>query len=133
MSVGLELIWQIIMKYMTYRLSTVDFQKKFFFKKVSIFEEKKRGFIIRKKVFFALAISDFRGKKGFAFKKTKFFSCTNFLHSFRLVTTSHNSREPWVSLWLISLHAQDGALFLPPDRRHTVKQRGLPIKDMVCT
>ena len=29
--------------------------------------------------------------------------------------------------WPFSLHALDGALFQPPDRRHTVKQRGLPL------
>ena len=54
----------------TCRLSTLDFQKKRFFKKVSIFE-KKKGFIMRRKVFFALTISDFRAKNRFCFKKKK--------------------------------------------------------------
>ena len=40
-----------------------------------------------------------------------------------------------VSPWPISLHAQGGVLFQPPDRRHTIKQRGLPLawSDLIST
>ena len=69
------------------RLSTLDFQKKGFFKR---FQFLKKRFYHEKKRFFALTISDFRAKKRFCFKKNKGFFIANFLHFIRLVRTSHN-------------------------------------------
>ena len=116
----LDLTWELSLPgkcfsdiYWCFQAVNSDFKKKSFFWKGLNFWKKvlswaKNGF------FFVLAISNFRAKKGFGFKK-KFFSspisdlkCGKSLHSFRLVWTSHN-RESLLSLWLISLHAQDGA------------------------
>ena len=54
-----------------FRLSTLDFQKKRFFKRFQFL--KKRFYHEKKRFFFALTISDFRAKKGFVLKK-RFFS-----------------------------------------------------------
>ena len=68
------------------------FSNKMVFLKGFNFWKKKKGFITRKKVFFASTISDFRAKKRFCLKKKKkkVFFITNFLHFFMPVRTSHN-------------------------------------------
>ena len=102
------------------------FKKRVFFKKVSIFE-KEKGFIIRKKVFLRWQIQILELKK-----KEKVFSspisdlkCGKSLHSSQASLDFPQLEETLLSLWLISLHAQDGALFQPPNRRHTVEEGGM--------
>ena len=89
---------------------------------------------MRKKVFFLCLQSQILElKKGFGLKKKEVFFIANIrfemwqIHAL-LQASLHFPQlaGALVSLWLISLHAQDGALFQPPNRRHTVKQRGLP-------
>ena len=49
----------------------------------------------------------------------------------KLLSSQCNCNGSWFfslhSPEFFSLHSPDGALFQPPDRRHTVKQRGLPL------
>ena len=110
----------------------MDFQKqkKFF---LTRFQFKKK-IHEKKKVFFVLAISDFRAeKKVFATKKGFFFINFRF-EMWQIPALLQASLDfpqlegALVSLWLISLHAQDGALFQPPNRKHTVEQRPAQLK-----
>ena len=70
---------------------------------------------MRKKVFFVLAISDFRVKKK-VFALKKFFFIANFRFEMWQVPALLQASLDFpqlegalLSLWLISLHAQDGA------------------------
>ena len=81
----------------------------------------------REKVFYLrLQFQIFRAKKGFASKKI--FFITNFRFEMWQIPALLQASLDFpqlegaqVSLCLISLHAQDSALFQPPNRRHTVK------------
>ena len=114
------------------------FKKRGFLKNVSILEKKVLSW---EKIFFLCQqFQILELKKGFCFKKKKRFFIDNFRFEMWQIPALLQASLDFpqlegtlVNLWLISLRAQDGALFQYPNTSIQSSWEAWPIKDMVCT